>query len=128
MGVRTLSPTPGSAHAGEGGGGLVTNRRKKVTKGINGNLFDYLCFAQQKFDSLRPCFVIRWFAFFFLFRKMCNNFKQNRLLCVTQFRGIVYSEIKETHLGISSTNTYSLTSKPNLGKLSVGKISWYNYL
>ena len=26
-------------------------RKKKVTKGINGNLFDHLCFAQQRFDS-----------------------------------------------------------------------------
>ena len=24
---------------------FVRNRRKKVTKGINGNLFDHLCFA-----------------------------------------------------------------------------------
>ena len=30
---------------------FVRNRRKKVTQGINGNLLDYLCFAQQRFES-----------------------------------------------------------------------------
>ena len=36
----------------------------------------YLCFAQQRIDSLRPCFVVKQFAFF--------AFPQNVLLCVTK--------------------------------------------
>ena len=47
------------------------------TKRINGNLFNLFMFctealkAQQRIDSLGQCFVIKQFAFFFLFLKMC---------------------------------------------------------
>ena len=55
---------------------LVTNRRKKVTKRINGNLFNLLMFctaaleAQQRIDSLEQCFLLNSLLFF-LFLKMC---------------------------------------------------------
>ena len=42
---------------------FVRNMRKKVTKGINGNLFDHLCFAQHFYS--RDVIVSKFEAMFY---------------------------------------------------------------
>ena len=63
-------------------------RQECEKESFNGNLFDHKIYVLHNRDLIVSKFeaMFCYLMGFFLFLKMCNG-----LLCVTQFRGIVYS-------------------------------------